>query len=418
MTFRDKLLSVHWPLLVLTVILTSIGLVAIYSATYMRTGMYEYLVKSTPKQAVFMALGLTAMVIIMFIDYRWWRYLAWPGYILSVVLLGFLYAAGEMGGIDLGFARSKEVYNAVSWIEVGSGGTTIVFQPSQLAILSGILVISLIYTRFRHRHPIFKIILGGILVAIPAYLIKEQPDNGSMLVWAPVFLTLMFLGDIPLRYIGAMVIAGVAALPVAYNTLDAYAKQRLIIFLDPFQDPNDSGWNTIQSLIAVGSAGWEGKGFLAEGTQNSEGFLPPTIAHNDFIFSVIAEEHGFRGAFPLVLLLALFLFFCVFIGTRSRDQFGLLLVGGISAQLFAHMFMNIGMTIKLTPITGLPLPLISYGGTFLFLTLVSLGIVQSVYIHRNVGRGLKPPVNHYVASNEELEPDPPAEKETVLTGVR
>jgi rod shape determining protein RodA len=417
MTFREKLLSVHWPLLVLTLVLAGIGLIAVYSATYMRTGMYGYLSDATSKQAVFMALGVAAMLIIMFIDYRWWRYLAWPGYIVSVGLLGFLYVAGETGGIDLGIVKSKEVYNAVSWLEVGSGGTTIVFQPSQLAILCGILVISLIYTQYRHRHPVFKIILGGLLVAIPAYLIMEQPDNGSMLVWAPVFLTLMFLGDIPLRYLVVIIVAGLAALPLAYQTLDPYAQQRLIIFTDPYMDPNDSGWNTIQSLIAVGSAGWEGKGFLATGTQNSEGFLPPTIAHNDFIFAVIAEEHGFRGAFPLVLLLGLFLFFCVFIGTRSRDQFGLLLVGGITAQLFAHMFMNIGMTIQLTPITGLPLPLISYGGTFLFLTLVSLGMIQSVYIHRNVGRGLKPPVNSYVASDEELKPAPEEEKEHVLTGV-
>ncbi len=408
MTFRQKLLSINWLLLVVTILLACLGLVAVYSATYMRTGIHSYLAASWVKQAVFLGLGLTGMAVVMFVDYRWYRWLTWPAYLASVAMLLFLHFE-----VDLGFIRSREVYNAVSWIEVGG----FVFQPSQVAILSGILAIAVVFTQFRHRHPILLIIIAGILSAIPAYLIMEQPDNGSMLVWGPVVLTMLFLGNIPLRYIFLLIIGGAFALPVAYDQLDAYAQERLTIFLDPFVDPRGAGWNTIQSLIAVGSGGLEGKGFLAQGTQNTEGFLPPTIAHNDFIFAVLAEEHGFRGAILIIVLLAVLLMACVWVGLRARDNFGLLLVGGIIAQMFAHIFMNIGMTIQLTPITGLPLPLLSYGGTFLLLTLISLGIVQSVWIHRNAGKDLKPPVSDKVPEDEDFTPEPD-EAETVLLGRR
>jgi rod shape determining protein RodA len=168
---------------------------------------------------------------------------------------------------------------------------------------------------------------------------------------------------------------------VAWLLLHDYQKDRILVFLDPSRDPLDAGWNTVQSAIAVGSGGLTGKGYL-RGTQNILGFLPRTVAPTDFIFSVIAEETGFLGSLTLLLLFAVLAFGGMRAALRARDKFGRLLAVGVTVLVMFHVFVNMAMTIGLMPITGIPLPLVSYGGSFMVCTLAMLGIVQSVYVRR------------------------------------
>ena len=198
---------------------------------------------------------------------------------------------------------------------------------------------------------------------------------------------MMFVGAIPKRWLVSMLIIGLAIIPLVVNFgLKPYQYSRITTFLNPDLDPQGDGWNINQSLIAIGSGGFSGKGFKAPNTQNELGFLPATIVHNDFIFSVLGEQHGFVGGVILVAVLLLLFLIMLYVAIEADDDLGRLLVVGIVMLLFTHTFMNIGMTVSVTPITGLPLPFISYGGSFLMITLFSMGIVQSVWIHRKVAR--------------------------------
>jgi len=176
-------------------------------------------------------------------------------------------------------------------------------------------------------------------------------------------------------------LAAALAAPVGYSRLEDYQKARIVTFLHPEQDPLNRGWNAIQSEIAVGSGGFSGKGFM-EGTHCSLGYLPKAVAHSDFIFPVIAEETGFIGGISLIALFALLIFSILRTALLAADSFGRNLCVGIAILFLVHLFINIGMCVRIVPITGLPLPLVSYGGSFLITVLICLGIVQSVYSHR------------------------------------
>jgi rod shape determining protein RodA len=162
-----------------------------------------------------------------------------------------------------------------------------------------------------------------------------------------------------------------------------YQRDRLTVFLHPNKDPRGVGWNLTQSLISVGSGGWSGKGYL-QGTQNLLGYLPSTVAPNDFLFSVIAEEKGFIGSLGVVGLYAVILFSGLRIAANARDRLGMLLATGVVVMLFFHIFINLGMTIGLMPVTGLPLPLLSYGGSFVLASMTALGLLQNIWIHRRI----------------------------------
>jgi len=274
-------------------------------------------------------------------------------------------------------------YGARSWIDLGPMS----FQPSQLAIIGGILTLAIFLEHSRKMPPILRILGCGAIVGGPWILILIQPDLGSCIVWVPVILAMMFVGGIPKRWIAAMLLLGVALIPlVVHFGLKPYQYSRITTFLNPEADPQGDGWNITQSLIAIGSGGFSGKGFKAPNTQNELGFLPSTIVHNDFIFSVMGEQHGFIGGIALLGAFALLFLVIIHIAMEAEDDLGRLLAVGIVMLLFTHTFMNIGMTISLTPITGLPLPLVSYGGSFLLVILLSLGILQSIWIHRKSTR--------------------------------
>jgi len=360
-----KLLGLNWLLLVNMLALAIFGVIAVYSATYMRQDTVA--AEFWRKQANWVAVGFVAFMVASLIDYRWIRWGALPMYLAGLFFL-----------ILTKFIGTK-VYGARSWLTLGPFN----FQPSQLAVIAGIMVLALFLSQFREMHPMLRLALCGAIAGAPCLLILMQPDLGMVLIWGPVMLALLFVGGIPVRYLLCMILLAVAFIPIAINLgLKPYQKERITAFINPDIDRQGSAWAINQSMIAIGSGGWSGKGFKAPNTQIELGFLPATAVHNDYIFSAIGEQWGFVGGAFLLGAFALLLVTCLFVAFCAGDQFGLLLVIGIAALIFTHIFQNVGMTISMLPITGVPLPLISYSGSFVLMIMFGLGVVNSVWVHR------------------------------------
>src|SRR3954466_4726537 len=362
-----KLLGLNWVLLVTMLALAIFGVVAIYSATYMREESVA--AEFWRKQANWVAVGFLAFIVTSLIDYRWVRWGALPMYLAGIVFL-----------VLTKFIGSK-VYGARSWLPIGP----LNFQPAQVAVVAGIMVLSLFlsHAQFREMHPMLKLLLCGVIVGAPCLLILMQPDLGMTIIWGPVLLALLFVGGIPLRYLICIILLVVGFIPLAINlALKPYQMERITAFINPDIDKQGAAWAINQSLIAIGSGGWAGKGFKAPNTQIEMGFLPSTAVHNDYIFSAIGEQWGFVGGMFLIGAFGLLLLTCLFVAFFAGDQFGLLLVVGITALIFTHIFQNMGMTISMLPITGVPLPLISYSGSVVLMIIFGLGMVNSVWIHR------------------------------------
>jgi rod shape determining protein RodA len=362
--FLRKLLGMNWVLVAVTIALSIAGVVAVYSATYFRTDEYWH------KQITWVAAGLGVFFVVSLIPYGYSKWAALPLYVVSIglVLLTFTGMGEEHGG-------------AKCWLRVPGVGT---FQPSQLAVIAAVLTLGLFLSQFRRLPPIVKLLITGAVVGGPMLLVLKQPDFGMTMVWVPVVLAMLFVSGMPKRYIITMLVVGAGiALPLIMNfKLKPYQRARIIAFVDPQIDPLGASWAINQSLIAIGSGGFSGKGFKATGTQVEQGFIPGTTVHTDYIFTAIGEQWGFVGGVVLVSLFSVLLLACLFTAHQSADEYGLIITAGFAAQIFFHVYQNIGMTISLMPITGLPLPLISYGGTFLVLVMFALGLVNSVWIHR------------------------------------
>ncbi len=358
-----KLAALNKPLLLITTILLIAGLYCIYSATWMRE---THFLRS---QCFWLLFSLPIFFITSFTHYRWIKLGATPLYLLALAALLLVLVLGV------------KVYGARSWLNLGFCH----FQPSELAIIAGIMLLSLFLSTSEKRHPLLRILLSTTIVALPCLLILVQPNLGGAIVWLPVFFAMLYAANIPARYLLTMLLLGAAFTPLMINFgMKPYQRDRITVFLDPSLDPQGAGWNINQSLNAIGSGGFWGKGFKAPNTLNELGYLPSTIVHNDFIFSVLGEEHGFFGSSLLLLLFVLLIFLGLFIAMKAADTLGRLLAVGIVFLFFTHTFMNIGMTIGVTPITGLPLPLVSYGGSFMIVAMLSLGLLQSVWIHRKL----------------------------------
>lgn len=364
--FLRKLLGLNWLLVVNMLALAVFGVVAIYSATYMRQDPVA--AEFWRKQATWVAVGFFAFMVVSLVDYRWIKWGALPMYLAGLVFL-----------ILTRFIGTK-VYGSRSWLHLGP----INFQPAQLAVVAGIMVLALFLSQFRQMHPMLRLLLCGTVVGAPCLLILMQPDLGECIIWGPVVLALLFVGGMPFRYLICIVLIVVAFIPIAYIGLKPYQQERITAFINPDIDRQGSAWAINQSLIAIGSGGWAGKGFKAPNTQIELGFLPATAVHNDYIFSAIGEQWGFIGGLTLLSAFALLLLTCLFVALKAGDLFGLLLVVGITTLIFTHIFQNVGMTISVLPITGVPLPLISYSGSFALMIMFGLGIINSVWVHRKV----------------------------------
>lgn len=359
--YLRKFLGLHWPLILLVVLLGAFGIFAIYSATWMRDQDFW------SRQLVWLGVGLVICFGVSMVDYHWVRRGAVPLYIAGLAALVATHFLGET------------VYGARSWLNLGFFN----FQSSQLAILAAIMLMALFLSENEGMPALLRIALCGAIASVPLVMILIQPDLGSTLVWIPVIMAMFYAARLPARYLISMLLLAAAAIPLMVNFgMRPYQRQRIITFIDPDLDPRGAGWTINQSLTAIGSGGWDGKGFKAQNTLNELGFLPSTIVHNDFIFAVIGEQHGFIGGGLLLLAFAILIGLGLFISLKARDDFGRLLGVGLTTMMFTHVFMNVGMTIGVTPITGLPLPLVSYGGSFLLAVLFSIGILQSIWVHR------------------------------------
>jgi rod shape determining protein RodA len=310
------------------------------------------------------------------IDYRAW---------LNHVSFPLIMYLGGLGFLVLTHFIGRTTYGARSWLEIGP----ISFQPAQLAVISTLLLISWLLANTENWVGLWptigRILSCGAIIAPPWILILIQPDLGECLVWIPAVLALLYVGRVPKRYLLVMIIVAIAVVPVVANFgLKPYQRERLTTFLNPDYDPQGAGWTINQSLIAIGSGGFYGKGFTAPNTQVQLGFLPSTIVHTDFIFAAIGEQLGFVGTITLVAAFGALLLTGLLIAASATDDLGRLVAVGIITLIFTHVYMNIGMTISITPITGVPLPMISYGGSFLVLVLFALGVLESIWIHRKI----------------------------------
>jgi rod shape determining protein RodA len=367
-----KLIAMNWLLLVIAVGLSIFGVMAIYSATYMREEVY--LTEMWRRQIVWLAIGIVVFFVAALVDYRAW---------LNHVSFPLIMYLGGLGFLVLTHFIGRTTFGARSWLEIGP----ISFQPAQLAVISTLLLISWLLANTENWVGLWptigRILSCGAIIAPPWILILIQPDLGECLVWIPAVLALLYVGRVPKRYLLVMIIVAIAVVPVVANFgLKAYQRERLTTFLNPDYDPQGAGWTINQSLIAIGSGGFYGKGFTAPNTQVQLGFLPSTIVHTDFIFAAIGEQLGFVGTITLVSAFGALLLTGLLIAASATDDLGRLAAVGIITLIFTHVYMNIGMTISITPITGVPLPMISYCGSFLVLVLFALGVLESIWIHR------------------------------------
>lgn len=353
-----------WFQIVPMFLLLTIGALFIYGTGQQVGGIHAALIWK--KQLLFMGIGIVIWFFLIFFDYRWLIPGTFVIYPISLVLLVAVLLFGT------------ELYGAKRWLSIGGFS----YQPSELAKLGVILAISFLLSRRKAdiNKPLWA--LGVIvLTAVPFLLIYKEPDLGTALVFLPIVGSILFAAHLKLRWILALVVLLLATAPILYMNLKPYQKERIHTFLNPESDPTDLGWNAVQANLAVGRGGVTGKGFM-EGTHCSLGYLPRTVANSDFIFPVIAEETGFIGAFFLLTLYAVLMFSILRTAMLAPDDFGRYLCVGVGALLMTHVAVNIGMCIRLLPITGLPLPLVSYGGSFMVSMMIYLGIIQSVYANR------------------------------------
>ena len=292
-------------------------------------------------------------------------------------LAGGIYGAGLLGLVIV-LVVGTSVYGARRWLNLFG----IYIQPAEFAKSATLVFLAYYLSRPARRLDRWTEVATALgIAALPMILIIRQPDLGTAMVFVPMVGVMLFTAGMPLRMLAILGGLGLCLAPIGWFGLGDYQKERLLVFFDPGRDPLGAGWNKMQSLIAVGSGGLTGKGYL-NGTQNILGFLPRTVAPTDFIYSVIAEETGFTGSVMVLALYGVVLIGAVRAALAARNRFGRLLAIGAAALLFSHVFVNVAMTIGLMPITGLPLPLISYGGSFMMGTMILLGLVQSVYVRR------------------------------------
>ncbi|MFQ5985169.1 MAG: rod shape-determining protein RodA [Alphaproteobacteria bacterium] len=361
LSLREKLGQVSWGLVLLLCLTASLGFAMLYSAA---NGSYD---PWAWRQMMRFAVGLGLMFGIALIDVRVWLHSAYAIYAAALALLVAVELTGSYG---LGAQR---------WVDV----KLFHFQPSEVMKIALVLALA----RYFHwlsleevRRPL-SLVVPAALVLAPAALVLRQPDLGTAILLVMGGGVLFVLAGVRLWQMGGALVVGLAAIPVGWEFMHAYQRERILTFLNPERDPLGAGYHILQSKIALGSGGIFGKGFLA-GSQSHLNFLPEK--QTDFIFTMLAEEFGLVGTLALLVLYGLILVYGVGMSVRAASQFGRLLGMGVTTTFFLYVFINIAMVTGLIPVVGVPLPLISYGGTAMMTILISFGFLMSVWIHRNV----------------------------------
>ncbi|MEK9671700.1 MAG: rod shape-determining protein RodA [Rhodospirillaceae bacterium] len=360
-TLWQKLWQMHWLFLLLLGVTASVGFAMLYSAANGHVDPWA------SRQMVRFAVGMGMLIVVAMIDIRLWLKYA---YVLYLGTLALLVAVEVMGVEGKGAQR---------WLDLGYIG----LQPSELMKIALVLALA----RYFHglsvddvrRMPALLVPL--FLVGAPAALVLRQPDLGTALMLMASGGAIFFAAGVRIWKFVLVGASGVAALPVAWQFLRDYQKKRVLMFLNPENDPLGSGYHIIQSKIAFGSGGLMGKGFL-QGTQSHLNFLPEM--QTDFIFTMLAEEFGLAGGLALLGLYVIILIYGIAISLRCRSQFGRLVGIGVTATFFLYVFINMAMVMGLVPVVGVPLPLISYGGTAMMTLLFGFGLLMGTWVHRDV----------------------------------
>jgi rod shape determining protein RodA len=365
-SFALKLLSINWGLLLLLTCIACMGFAMLYSAA---NGHWE---PWAAKQVMRFAVAVVIMIIVATVDLRFWLRSAYLIYIAAMLLL---IAVEVRGAIGMGAQR---------WIDLG----VIQLQPSELMKISLVLALARYFSMLTVEEigrPV-RLILPALLILLPAGLVMKQPDLGTAMMLVLSGGAIFFLAGVRWWKFALVLAAGGGAAPVAWRFLRDYQKNRILNFLDPENDPLGAGYHSLQSKIAIGSGGLFGKGFMA-GSQAHLSFLPEK--QTDFIFTMLAEEFGLVGCIVLIAAYTLVFVYGFAIAFRSRSHFGRLLALGLTVNVFLYVFINTGMVMGLLPVVGVPLPLISYGGTAMLTVMFGFGLMMSVYVHRDLrlGRG-------------------------------
>ncbi|HPW67961.1 MAG TPA: rod shape-determining protein RodA [Deltaproteobacteria bacterium] len=347
--------NIDWGLITTALAIVFIGLLCLYSSSR-GTGITIFY-----KQLMWIAIGVLVMIVVFAVDYRVLLRSAWPLYILMIF------------GLVLVLIVGREISGARRWISFGPMG----IQPSELAKI--IMIIWLAYwgeqKKYIQGYGIRELVLPTFFILVPVGLILVEPDLGTAGIVALISCTLMLLLGIKRSTFVGLLVLFISAMPFIWFSLKEYQRQRILTFLDPSRDPLGSGYHAMQSKIAVGSGGLLGKGFL-EGTQTQLRFLPEH--HTDFIFSVVAEEWGFAGSALLLLLYVALVTKITQIGFKAKDRFGTMICFGVAAFFTLHIFINIAMAIGIFPVVGVPLPFISYGGSFMLINWICIGLVLNI----------------------------------------
>jgi rod shape determining protein RodA len=361
MTLTEKLGSVSWTFVLLLGLMAGVGYAMLYSAAGLNPEPWAF------RHGLRFGFGVLMMIGIAMVDIRIILRLAWPLYLVGIGLLVLVALHGQVGK------------GAQRWLDLGG----FQLQPSELMKI--LLVIAL--ARWFHRaslervgNPLF-LIPPLIAILIPAGLVLKQPNLGNAVITLVVGGAVFFAAGVRWWKFAAVIGAAAVAAPIVYDRLHDYQRQRILTFLDPESDPLGAGYHVIQSKIALGAGGMFGRGF-GQGTQSQLNFLPEK--QTDFIFTMLAEEWGFVGAASVMALILLVVFYGLAIALACRHQFGRLVAAGISVNFALYVFVNIAMVMGMIPVGGVPLPLISHGGSAMITVLIGFGVLMSVHVHRAV----------------------------------
>ncbi len=371
-SFGEKLLQINWMLVLLVSGVAAIGFAMLYSAA---NGSFD---PWASKQMMRFAVGLGVLLVAALVHIRTWLALAYPIYFISMALLVVVEFKGAIG------------MGAQRWIDLGF----INLQPSEVMKIAVVLALA----RYFHGPTLeeiwrpTKLLLPMAMVFAPVGLVLKQPDLGTALILIMVGGAMFFVAGVRLWKFAVVTTMGLGAIPVAWQFLHSYQKDRILTFLDPARDPLGDGYHITQSTIALGSGGVWGRGFM-KGTQSHLNFLPEQ--QTDFIFPMLAEEFGLMGGLGLLILYGAIVAYGIVIGLRSRSHFGRLLAIGLTVNFFLYVFINMAMVMGLIPVVGVPLPLISYGGTAMLTVMFGVGLIISVFIHRDARMGRRAFENDY-----------------------
>lgn len=358
-----KYLNFDWYLLIAVIFLLTFGMSAIYSLSLANEGEG---INNFMKQGIFLGIGLLFFLFFSFVDYRIWKNYSNFLYLLGIVLLLVVLYFGEV------------IHGTSGWFSFGFFN----FQPVEIMKVFMILFLANYFSKHfsASNIGIKQIVVSFLYTFIPVFLVVKQPDLASSMVLIVIWLGMLFLAGVKKKYVLAMFFLGIIISLLSWNLFfKDYQKERIQVFINAQEDPQGSGYNVIQSMVAIGSGGTTGKG-LGYGSQSQLNFLPER--HTDFIFAAIAEENGALGVFILITLFGVFFYRLKKIADSARDNFGQLIVGGVLVMFFFQIVVNVGMNLGIMPVAGISLPFVSYGGSYLMTSMICLGLVQSVWIRR------------------------------------